>query len=98
MAPFVETFIFFTLPFNIIGHIKTRWKYLSVPKWFVLISSLLFAFNHCFNITYFLSSLLGGVIWSVFFLVSNKRMNNSDLNTTILHSFYNAVVMLLNYI
>ncbi|MDQ6477421.1 type II CAAX prenyl endopeptidase Rce1 family protein [Dyadobacter sp. LHD-138] len=95
LAPIIETFIFFLLPFKTLKYFK--WQYLSFSKCFVLIASILFAFNHCFNFVYFLSSCFGGVLMAIFYLISDKRAENSYLNTTILHSLYNAFVILFNY-
>lgn len=98
LAPIIETFIFFLLPFRAAEFLKTKWVSVPLGPSFIIISSLLFACNHGFSSVYFLTSLFGGSIMAVFYLLSIRRNENAYQNTVVLHCLYNLFVVSSKYL
>ena len=98
LAPVIETFLFFFLPYRFVKFLNVKFDNLSIYGHFVPISAFLFALNHSFNITYFLSSLFGGIIMAIFYIISENRSNNPFTNTIIFHSLYNTFVFFVKYL
>ena len=94
VAPIIETVIFYWIPYNFIEH-SGSFKYKKII--FICASSLFFALSHLYNINYFIETLYTGFLMAdyYYFHRKNKRV---FLNLVIIHSLYNLLVFVLNFI
>ncbi|WP_373464069.1 CPBP family glutamic-type intramembrane protease [Flavobacterium nitrogenifigens] len=92
-APIIETFIFFKLTLMGLDYFKKN-EFVGRYKvyLFVLISSLLFSVNHCYNVSYLISAFISGVLYSLIYYKSFIKKNYPFIGTVIIHSLYNLFV------
>jgi hypothetical protein len=91
-APLFETLICQWLPIYLLLRIK------NIPYWIpVVVSSLWFGLQHCYNVLYVLYAGISGGILATSFLIFKEQKNYSmALGLTILlHSVFNGVLFLI---
>lgn len=94
VAPIVETVIFFWIPYNLIEY-SGSYKYKKII--FICASSLFFALSHLYSINYFIETLYTGILMADYFYFHRKN-KRAFLNLVIIHSLYNILVFILNFI
>ena len=91
-APFVETFLFQYLPFLLANLI---FKHKKRPFFYLITASLLFGYMHKYNIFYFLTGCLIGLILCFFFYIAKQRKQNAIILITIIHALNNLLALLI---
>ncbi|MFA8299312.1 MAG: type II CAAX prenyl endopeptidase Rce1 family protein [Hyphomicrobiales bacterium] len=96
IVPVYETLIFQYIPIKatkfVLKNQKQQLQILSA----IILSSLLFSLSHWYNITYIITTFLGGIILAYSFILSYKRKESPILNVFIIHSIYNAIVFAID--
>ena len=90
VAPILETLIFQYLIINFFLT-KTKSFYACV------ISSLIFALQHMYNLFYFVLTLFVGLIFAYLYVIGKKR-NYGFILVAVAHSLYNLIVFILKTI
>lgn len=93
VIPLFETFIFQALIIELVCKFIKRPRnklYLAL-----ILSALAFAFNHSYSISYFLFTLVGGLILALAYFIGRYRRENAFLLVFIIHSLYNLSTMFL---
>ena len=95
LVPVVETFMYFYLPYVVLFFfLKNNKIILHIA--FIISSSLLFSLDHKYHVSYFINSLVAGLLYSGLYLIYSRKEMNPFLCTLFLHSFYNLIVLLNN--
>lgn len=92
IAPYAETFIFQTIPIEIGRYIQMKFfnKMYSVIN--IILSSLMFALNHTYDIGYFVYAFLIGVIFSYVYIIRYSKNTFSSFATVYtLHLLINII-------
>lgn len=97
VAPLVETLIFKTLVINLSSHLLKRANVYS-PKMPVLISAVLFALIHTYNITYVIVTFFAGLLLAILYVIMQKRKENAFLGVSLAHSLHNLYWYILDFI
>lgn len=93
VGPIIETSIQY-IPVKISTFFLNKGKYLSL-----LLSTLTFALLHRHELIYFLALGFAGFIWSTLCLVFiKKKVFSPYLYVAFIHSCYNSVLLLIDYI
>lgn len=95
LAPVTESIVFFWLIYKIIFKIN-----LSVYNnyLFIAISSILFGLSHFYNINYIIETIVTGLFMAYLYIIMEKKFNNGLISVIIMHSFYNFLVLILNFV
>lgn len=95
LAPVTESIVFFWLIYKIIFKIN-----LSVYNnyLFIAISSILFGLSHFYNINYIIETIVTGLFIAYLYIIMEKKFNNGLISVIIMHSFYNFLVLVLNFV
>ncbi|CAA9198941.1 CPBP family intramembrane glutamic endopeptidase [Flavobacterium collinsii] len=89
VAPLLETFLFQYAVIEICKSRKIALRYCC------LLSALIFASNHLYNVFYFLFAFAAGMMLAGLY-VTGRSVRNSFLITLITHTIYNGIVFILN--
>ncbi len=94
VAPLLETLLFQSLIIEIICKIiKRPRKNICIA---LLVSSLAFALNHTYSLSYFIISLCAGMILAVAYYLGRYRKENAIILVFLIHSIYNLSSTLYN--
>lgn len=97
VAPLVETLIFKTLVINLSSHLLKRANVYS-KKTPVLISAVLFALIHTYNLTYVIVTFFAGLLFATLYVIMQKRKENAFLGVSVAHSSHNLYCYILDFI
>ncbi|CAI2769216.1 CPBP family intramembrane glutamic endopeptidase [Flavobacterium collinsii] len=89
VAPLLETFLCQYSVIEICKRIKMALRYCC------LVSALVFASMHLYNVFYFLFAFAGGMMLAGLY-VTGRSVKNSFIITLITHTIYNGIVFILN--
>jgi membrane protease YdiL (CAAX protease family) len=96
VAPLIETLLFQSLIIEIICKIIKRPRksiYISV-----MASSIAFALNHTYSISYFLITFMAGVILALAYYLGRYRKESAIILVFLIHSIYNLSSSIYNLI
>lgn len=88
VAPLLETFLFQYAVIEICKRRKIALRYCC------LLSALIFAANHLYNVFYFFFAFVGGVLLAMLY-VKGRSVKNSFLLTLIAHTIYNGIIFIM---
>ena len=92
IIPLIETFFYFYLPYVIFSYFFTNKSIVYIL--FILCSTFLFSLDHKYHISYFINSIIAGMLYSTLYLLYSKKNMNPFWCVTLLHSSYNLWVLL----
>jgi len=96
VAPLIETLLFQSLIIEITCKIiKRPRKNICVA---VMVSSLAFALNHTYSLSYFFITLGAGMILALAYYLGRYRKESAIILVFLIHSFYNLSSSLYNLI
>lgn len=94
VAPLLETLLFQSLIIEIICKIiKRPRKNICIA---VMVSSLAFALNHTYSLSYFIITLGAGMILAVAYYLGRYRKESAIILVALIHSIYNLSSTLYN--
>ena len=94
VVPLIETLLFQSLIIEIICKILKRpRKNICIA---VMVSSLAFAFNHTYSLSYFIITFFGGIILALAYYLGRYRKESAIILVFIIHSMYNLASSLYN--
>jgi|SRR5665647_315292 len=91
-APFVETFLFQSLPFQLANLLFKHKKRLF---FYLITAPLFFGYMHDYNIFYSLTGCLIGFILCFFFYIAKQRKQSALILVTIIHALNNLLAFLV---
>lgn len=94
VAPLLETLLFQSLIIEIICKIIKRPR--NNIYFAVMVSSLAFAFNHTYSLSYFIITLGAGLILAVAYYLGRYRKEGAIILVFLIHSIYNLSSTLYN--
>lgn len=96
VVPLLETLLFQSLIIEIICKIIKRPR--KNMYFAVIASSLAFAFNHTYSLSYFIITLGAGIILALVYYIGRYRKEGPIILVFILHAMYNLLSSLYNLI
>ncbi len=94
-GPIIETAIFFTLILSVLIYMRS--KHILKKRIFILflfLSSFLFSLNHIYSMVYFLTALVSGFLYALFYYKAYLKRYCPFIGVAIIHSLYNLFVFL----
>lgn len=93
LAPFLETLLFQKIPIDVGSYLQKQMLNKVYPIVNILLSSLVFAIMHPYNIGYLISAFLFGFIFSYVYIIrSNATYFSSFTTVCTLHMTWNLLV------
>jgi membrane protease YdiL (CAAX protease family) len=90
LAPILETLFFQTF---LIGFLS---RFIPL-KFCFLISVTLFGFSHFYTLSYMISTLYMGCIFSLSYIIFSKKKQYPTLNTTFIHGLRNLIALIASF-
>ncbi len=94
LAPLIETLLFQSLIIEIICRIIRRpRKNIFIA---VIVSSLAFALNHTYSLSFFIITFFGGIVLALAYYLGRYRKESAIILVFLIHSLYNLSSSLYN--
>lgn len=90
LLPLIETLVFQAMVIRIILFFFKKLKKTKIII-AIMASSILFAINHPYSISYILTAFFMGFVLAVSYIAIIKRKYSSIIVTFVIHSFYNMI-------
>jgi hypothetical protein len=90
LAPFIETFLFQHIVIITLQKLKINLNLI------VLICGAIFGLMHMYSVGYVLGAFITGVLYSLLYLIMQKKQCNPIVIVAICHSAFNLIAFIVN--